>query len=65
VLRLLGEEEEEEEEEDLFVWNDNVDGPRTPAAKQGLNGCCILDNGPEMIMIKRPPSSSCTLTVEW
>jgi len=25
----------EEEEEDIFVFNDNIEGPRAPAVKQG------------------------------
>ncbi len=28
-------EEEEEEEEDLFVFNDTIEGPRSPAVKPG------------------------------
>jgi hypothetical protein len=28
---------EEEEEEDLFVFNDNIEGPRAPAVKQCIN----------------------------
>ena len=29
------EEEEEEEEEDLFVFNDTIEGPRSPAVQPG------------------------------